>query len=64
MVRQVVTVSSISGFAKMNTTSFLYNTSKAASTHLGKMLATSLTPWDIRSVGLILPRHLTNTDAE
>lgn len=47
---QVITVSSISGFAKMNTTSFLYNTSKAASTHLGKMLATSLTPWDIRSV--------------
>jgi len=52
---QVVTVSSIGGFRRdKDITSFAYQASKAAVTHLGKILASVLTQWNIRS-NLIAP---------
>jgi len=47
---QVITISSIGGYRRDKTiTSFAYQSSKAAVTHLGKMLASVLPQWDIRS---------------
>jgi NAD(P)-dependent dehydrogenase (short-subunit alcohol dehydrogenase family) len=45
---QVVATSSIAGFSRLRGSSFAYNTSKAATTHLMKMLSTYLVPWNIR----------------
>ncbi|KAI0146340.1 NAD(P)-binding protein [Xylariaceae sp. FL1272] len=46
---QVVAVSSIGGFNKVNTGGFAYGQSKAACTHLAKQLSVALPKWDIRS---------------
>lgn len=45
---QIVTTSSIGGFGRDNA-AFIYNASKAATTHMMKQLATYLIPWGIRS---------------
>jgi len=45
---QIIATSSIGGFSRLKGASFAYNTSKAATTHLMKMLATSLVPYKIR----------------
>ncbi|KAF2795792.1 NAD(P)-binding protein [Melanomma pulvis-pyrius CBS 109.77] len=45
---QVVATSSIAGFSRLNGASFAYNSSKAAVTHMMKMLATALVPYKIR----------------
>lgn len=45
---QVVTVSSAGAFFRAHG-DFIYNASKAATTHMMKHLATALIPWDIRS---------------
>lgn len=50
---QVVTVSSAAAFFR-GYTDFIYNSSKAATTHMMKHLATALVPWNIRS-NLIAP---------
>lgn len=47
---QVVTISSIAGFRRDGKTAGIaYGLSKAASTHLGKLLANILKDWNIRS---------------
>ncbi|KAI1141679.1 NAD(P)-binding protein [Hypoxylon sp. FL0543] len=46
---QVVAVSSIGGFNKVNTGGFAYGQSKAACTHLIKQLSVALPQWDIRA---------------
>ncbi|KAI1338427.1 NAD(P)-binding protein [Xylariaceae sp. FL0016] len=46
---QVVAVSSIGGFNKINTGGFAYGQSKAACTHLVKMLSVVLPQWNIRA---------------
>ncbi|KAI1373514.1 NAD(P)-binding protein [Hypoxylon crocopeplum] len=46
---QVVAVSSIGGFNKINTGGFAYGQSKAACTHLIKHLSVVLPQWDIRA---------------
>lgn len=47
---QVVTISSIAGFRRDDSTySISYSASKAASTHVGKLLANTLRRWQIRS---------------
>lgn len=46
---QVVAVSSIGGFNKINTGGFAYGQSKAACTHLIKQLSVALPQWDIRA---------------
>lgn len=46
---QVVAVSSIGGFNKINTGGFAYGQSKAACTHLVKQLSVVLPQWDIRA---------------
>jgi NAD(P)-dependent dehydrogenase (short-subunit alcohol dehydrogenase family) len=45
---QVLATSSIGGFSRLAGASFAYNSSKAAVTHMMKMLATSLVPYKIR----------------
>ncbi|KAJ5061058.1 hypothetical protein J3E72DRAFT_241179 [Bipolaris maydis] len=45
---QIIAVSSIGGFSRLSGASFAYNSSKAAVTHMMKMLATSLAPYRIR----------------
>ncbi|KAF2114817.1 hypothetical protein BDV96DRAFT_646687 [Lophiotrema nucula] len=45
---QVVATSSIGGFSRLKGASFAYNSSKAAVTHMMKMLATSFVPYKIR----------------
>jgi NAD(P)-dependent dehydrogenase (short-subunit alcohol dehydrogenase family) len=45
---QVIATSSIGGFSRLKGASFAYNSSKAATTHLMKMMATSLVPYKIR----------------
>jgi NAD(P)-dependent dehydrogenase (short-subunit alcohol dehydrogenase family) len=45
---QVITTSSIGGFSRLPGASFAYNSSKAAVTHMTKMLATSFVPYGIR----------------
>ncbi|KAK9460099.1 uncharacterized protein V1516DRAFT_678958 [Lipomyces oligophaga] len=51
---QVVITSSIGGFMRVTPFAFTYNASKAATTHLGKMLASFFTDYDIR-VNMIAP---------
>ncbi|KAI0198531.1 short chain dehydrogenase [Astrocystis sublimbata] len=51
---QVVAISSIGGFNKVNTGGFAYGQSKAACTHLIKHLSLVLPQWDIRA-NLICP---------
>jgi NAD(P)-dependent dehydrogenase (short-subunit alcohol dehydrogenase family) len=50
---QVLAVSSIGGFIRLKGASFAYSTSKAATTHLMKMMATSLVPYRIRCTVLV-----------
>ena len=45
---QVITTSSIAGFNRYPTGGYAYGQSKAGATHLMKMLATQLVPYDIR----------------
>jgi NAD(P)-dependent dehydrogenase (short-subunit alcohol dehydrogenase family) len=45
---QVIATSSIGGFSRLKGASFAYNSSKAATTHLMKIIATSLVPYKIR----------------
>ncbi|OAL51327.1 NAD(P)-binding protein [Pyrenochaeta sp. DS3sAY3a] len=45
---QVIATSSIAGFSRLRGASFAYNSSKAAVTHMMKMMATSLGPYSIR----------------
>lgn len=45
---QVIATSSIGGFSRLKGASFAYNSSKAAVTHMMKMLATSFLPYKIR----------------
>ncbi|EUC43153.1 hypothetical protein COCMIDRAFT_7383 [Bipolaris oryzae ATCC 44560] len=45
---QIIAISSIGGFSRLAGASFAYNSSKAAVTHMMKMLATSLVPYRIR----------------
>lgn len=45
---QVIATSSIGGFSRLRGASFAYNSSKAAVTHMMKMLATSFVPYKIR----------------
>ncbi|KAF2736893.1 NAD(P)-binding protein, partial [Polyplosphaeria fusca] len=45
---QVIATSSIGGFSRLKGASFAYNSSKAAVTHMMKMLATSFVPYKIR----------------
>ncbi|KAJ5973471.1 Short-chain dehydrogenase/reductase SAT3 [Penicillium waksmanii] len=49
---QVVITSSIAGFIRKVPFSFAYNASKSATTHLVKMLATTLADYDIRVNGI------------
>jgi len=46
---QVIATGSVAAFSRFRGASFAYNTSKAATTHLMKMLSTYLAPWSIRS---------------
>lgn len=46
---QVIAVSSIGGFNKVNTGGFAYGQSKAACTHLIKQLSVALPQWNIRA---------------
>jgi NAD(P)-dependent dehydrogenase (short-subunit alcohol dehydrogenase family) len=46
---QIISVTSIAAFNRHVTQGLMYSTSKAAGTHLGKMLSTLLAPWGIRS---------------
>ncbi|KAJ5587402.1 uncharacterized protein N7459_003167 [Penicillium hispanicum] len=48
----VVITSSIAGYIRKPPFSFAYNASKAAATHLVKMLSSSLAPYDIRVNGI------------
>ncbi|KAF2257669.1 NAD(P)-binding protein [Lojkania enalia] len=45
---QVIATSSIGGFSRLKGASFAYNSSKAALTHMMKMLATGFVPYKIR----------------
>jgi NAD(P)-dependent dehydrogenase (short-subunit alcohol dehydrogenase family) len=45
---QIVTTSSIGGFGRDHA-AFIYNASKAATTHMMKQMSTYLVPWGIRS---------------
>ena len=45
---QIITTSSIGGFSRLPGASFAYNSSKAAVTHMTKMLATAFVPYGIR----------------
>lgn len=59
---QVIATSSIGGFSRLKGASFAYNSSKAAVTHMMKMLATSFVPYRIRCNVLapgIFPSDLT-----
>ncbi|KAK8236828.1 hypothetical protein HDK77DRAFT_300258 [Phyllosticta capitalensis] len=46
---QIITTASIAGFNRGITAGVAYSASKAAATHLGKILATLLVPWGVRS---------------
>lgn len=46
---QIITTASIAAFNRVITAGLAYSSSKAAAAHLGKMLATLLAPWGIRS---------------
>ncbi|KAI4691071.1 uncharacterized protein J4E84_003361 [Alternaria hordeiaustralica] len=45
---QIITTSSIGGFSRLPGASFAYNSSKAAVTHMTKMMATAFVPYGIR----------------
>jgi NAD(P)-dependent dehydrogenase (short-subunit alcohol dehydrogenase family) len=45
---QVIATSSIAGYSRLNGASFAYNSSKAAVTHMMKMMATAFVPYNIR----------------
>jgi NAD(P)-dependent dehydrogenase (short-subunit alcohol dehydrogenase family) len=45
---QIVATSSIAGFSRLNGASFAYSSSKAAVTHMMKMMATAFVPYKIR----------------
>jgi len=47
---QIITVTSIASFNRVISAGLAYSSSKAAATHLGKMLSTLLAPFHIRSV--------------
>ncbi|KAJ5620141.1 hypothetical protein N7510_004125 [Penicillium lagena] len=49
---QVIITSSIAGFLRLVPFSYAYNLSKAATTHLVKMLSTTLAPYLIRGLGV------------
>ena len=55
MRSQIVSITSIASFNRKISSGLPYHTSKAAATHMGKMLATLLAPYKIRSVRLCLP---------
>ncbi|KAF2837431.1 NAD(P)-binding protein [Patellaria atrata CBS 101060] len=60
---QVITTSSIAGFSRQKGASMAYNTSKAAATHVMKMLSTYMAPWKIRTNILapgLFPSELAN----
>ncbi|KAI5852776.1 hypothetical protein DFP73DRAFT_534012 [Morchella snyderi] len=46
---QIVTIVSIAGFSRLLASSYIYAASKAAMIHIGKMMATNLAPFNIRS---------------
>ncbi|KAK7565558.1 hypothetical protein IWX49DRAFT_560107 [Phyllosticta citricarpa] len=46
---QIITTASIAGFNRGITAGVAYSASKAAAVHLGKILATLLVPWGVRS---------------
>ena len=59
---QIIATSSIGGFSRLAGASFAYNSSKAAVTHMMKMMATSFAPYHIRCNVLapgIFPSDLT-----
>ncbi|OCL12259.1 NAD(P)-binding protein [Glonium stellatum] len=61
---QVIATSSIGGYSRLKGASFAYNSSKAATTHLMKMMATSLVPYKIRCNVLapgVFPTDLTGS---
>jgi NAD(P)-dependent dehydrogenase (short-subunit alcohol dehydrogenase family) len=45
---QAIATSSIAGYSRLNGASFAYNSSKAAVTHMMKMMATAFVPYSIR----------------
>jgi NAD(P)-dependent dehydrogenase (short-subunit alcohol dehydrogenase family) len=45
---QIIATSSIGGFSRLKNASFAYNSSKAAATHMMKMMATAYVPYKIR----------------
>ncbi|OCK97453.1 NAD(P)-binding protein [Cenococcum geophilum 1.58] len=51
---QIITVASVSSYMRRATAGLAYNGSKAAAAHLGKMLATMLAEWGVRS-NVIVP---------
>lgn len=46
---QIITVASVGSYMRRATAGLAYNASKAAAAHLGKMLATMLAEWGVRS---------------
>ncbi|TLS26688.1 hypothetical protein PpBr36_04250 [Pyricularia pennisetigena] len=60
---QIITVSSIASFQRTGITGIAYAASKAGATHIGKILATMLVPWNIRSNVIapgLYPSEITN----
>lgn len=55
---QIVTVSSIGAFSRNIGAAIQYSASKAASTHMAKIMATSFIQWGIRSVSTFPPACL------
>ncbi|PLB44381.1 short chain dehydrogenase/reductase family [Aspergillus steynii IBT 23096] len=60
---QVIITSSIAGFNRLVPFSIAYNTSKAAVNHLVKVLATLLTPYDVRVNGIAPGLYLSEMSA-
>lgn len=54
---KIVTVVSIGAFSRSLAVSYVYNASKAAMTHVGKMMATNLAQFNIRSVCFLSSAH-------
>jgi NAD(P)-dependent dehydrogenase (short-subunit alcohol dehydrogenase family) len=46
---QIITAASVGSYMRRATAGLTYNTNKAAAAHLGKMLATMLAEWGVRS---------------
>jgi diacylglycerol diphosphate phosphatase/phosphatidate phosphatase len=55
---QVVATSSIAGFSRLKGASFAYNSSKAAVTHMMKLMATAFAPYKIRYVPRVTSRPI------